>query len=78
MYVLCIYVFIYLLSICIPFYITIYLYLYRVLVEPACGSALSAVYSGFISDISSELPDGDIGNSNILIGAIYGYSQKDL
>ena len=62
----CIYVLYIYVSICIQSFMTIYLYLFRVLVEPACGSALSAVYSGFISDISSELPEGDIGNIFIL------------
>jgi len=32
----------------------------RVLVEPACGSALSAVYTGFIKQNLEALPQGDI------------------
>ena len=36
---------------------------FRVLVEPACGSALSAVYTGFIKQNLDNLPQGDIGNN---------------
>ena len=38
---------------------------FRVLVEPACGSALSAVYTGFIKHNLEALPQGDIGKTNV-------------
>ena len=36
------------------------------LVEPACGAALAAVYSGLVKQLGPRLPPGDIGEHNIL------------
>ena len=36
------------------------------LVEPACGAALAAVYSGLVKQLGPHLPPGDIGEHNIL------------
>jgi hypothetical protein len=33
----------------------------RVLVEPACGAALAALYSGIVKHLDPDLPPGDIG-----------------
>ncbi len=33
----------------------------RVLVEPACGAALSALYSGLVKQLEPDLPPGDVG-----------------
>jgi hypothetical protein len=33
----------------------------RVLVEPACGAALAALYSGIVKQLDPDLSPGDIG-----------------
>ncbi len=33
----------------------------RVLVEPACGAALAALYLGIVKQLDPDLPPGDIG-----------------
>ena len=32
----------------------------RLLVEPACGAALSAIYSGLVKDMKNELGEGPV------------------